>query len=57
LPGDGYAAFTVSKSALDDVKAYILNQKEHHRKRDFKDELLTLLRLHEVEYNERYVFD
>ena len=34
----GYGAFTVSHSNIDAVKAYIANQREHHKKRDFKDE-------------------
>lgn len=54
---EGYSAFTVSHSALDDVKSYLAHQKEHHRKRDFKEELLAILRLNEVEFDERYVFD
>lgn len=53
----GYSAFTVSHSALDEVKSYIAHQKEHHRKRDFEEELLTILRLNEVEFDEKYVFD
>jgi len=53
----GFSAFTVSHSAIDDVKQYIAHQKEHHRKRDFKEELLAMLKLNEVEFDERYVFD
>jgi REP element-mobilizing transposase RayT len=30
---DGYGAFTYSKSQIDDVAKYILNQPEHHNKR------------------------
>lgn len=54
---EGYAAFTVSRSVEPDVKQYIATQAEHHAKRDFKEELLAMLRLHEVEFDERYVFD
>jgi REP element-mobilizing transposase RayT len=54
---EGYSAFTVSQSAVEDVKRYIANQKEHHRRRDFKEELLAILRLHEIEFDEKYVFD
>ena len=32
---DGYGAFTVSKSAVPDVAAYIENQREHHRTMTF----------------------
>ena len=54
---EGYSAFTVSKSQEDTVKAYITAQHEHHKKEDFKSELLRILRLHEIEFDERYVFD
>ena len=40
----GYGAFSVSPSLLTTVQAYIRNQAEHHKKRDFKEELLALLR-------------
>jgi hypothetical protein len=32
-------------------------QPEHHRKRDFKEELVALLRAHGVEFDGRYLFD
>jgi putative transposase len=54
---EGYSVFTVSKSQEPAVKAYIANQREHHDKEDFKSELLRMLRLNEIEFDERYVFD
>ena len=54
---DGYAAFTVSKSAVPDVKSYIENQREHHRKRTFQEEYRAMLDRHGVEYDERYMWD
>jgi putative transposase len=54
---EGYSVFTVSKSQEGAVKAYIAEQREHHTKEDFKTELLRMLRLHEIEFDERYVFD
>ena len=53
----GYAAFSVSQSNLEQVKQYIANQEEHHKKTTFQDELRTLLRKHEIEFDERYVWD
>ncbi len=53
----GYAVFSVSKSAEPDVKRYIENQLEHHKDRDFKAELLALLRAHGIEFDQRYLFD
>lgn len=54
---EGYGVFSVSKSIESDVKRYIDNQAEHHKKHDFKGELLALLRAHNVDFEERYVFD
>jgi hypothetical protein len=34
----GYGAFSVSESMINEVRAYIANQKEHHRKMSFADE-------------------
>jgi REP element-mobilizing transposase RayT len=53
----GYADFSVSQSNLEQVKQYIASQEEHHRKTTFQDELRTLLRKHETEFDERYVWD
>jgi REP element-mobilizing transposase RayT len=53
----GYAAFSVSASNAGRVKRYIENQDEHHRVRSFQDELRAFLRRHQVEFDERYVWD
>jgi len=53
----GYAAFTVSQSQEPVVRRYIQNQEQHHRTRTFRDELLTLLKKHNLEFEERYVFE
>jgi len=53
----GYADFSVSQSNLDQVRKYITNQEEHHRKVDFQDELRTFLRKHSMDWDERYVWD
>jgi REP element-mobilizing transposase RayT len=54
---DGYGAFSVSKSNLPEIVAYIQNQCEHHRLKTFKEEFMTFLVRHGVEYNERYLWD
>ncbi len=54
---EGYSVFSVSKSQMPAVKHYIAQQAEHHKGEDFKTELLQMLRLHEVEFDERFVFD
>lgn len=53
----GYGAFSVSKSSESQVLQYIRDQETHHRKRTFKEEFLTLLEKHEIEYDERYLWD
>jgi hypothetical protein len=54
---EGYSVFTVSKSQEEAVKKYIAAQVEHHKKEDFKTELLRFLRAHGIEFDERYVFE
>ena len=53
---DGYGAFTVGKSQVEDVKEYIRSQKEHHRKRTFQEEFLDLLRENGIEYDKRFLW-
>jgi REP element-mobilizing transposase RayT len=54
---EGYSVFSVSKSQEEAVKRYIAAQAEHHKKEDFKMELLRLLQKHEIQFDEQYVFD
>jgi REP element-mobilizing transposase RayT len=53
----GYSDFSVSASNLDTVQAYIRNQEKHHAKMTFQDELRGLLRKHQLEWDEQYVWD
>lgn len=53
----GYGGFTVSRSNVEEVEAYIRNQREHHRTVGFEDEFLKLLQKHGVEFDPRYVFE
>jgi len=52
---EGYAAFTVSASAIKTVQQYIANQEEHHRVRSFREELVELLDKSGVAYDLRYL--
>jgi hypothetical protein len=54
---NGYGAFSVRASGVDTVINYIANQKEHHSKKEFKNEYRAFLKEHDVEYDERYVWD
>ncbi|MFC0658024.1 IS200/IS605 family transposase [Mongoliitalea lutea] len=54
---DGYGAFSYSQSALDNVIAYIQNQKEHHKKKTFKQEYMGFLKKFQIQYDEKYLFE
>ena len=54
---DGYGAFTYSKSHIDKVVKYILNQPEHHKKQSFKNEYLSFLKKYDVDYDAKYLFE
>lgn len=53
----GYGAFSYSKSQVDSVVRYILNQEEHHKGSTFKEEYLDFLEKFEIGFNEKYLFD
>jgi putative transposase len=53
---EGYGAFSNSRSQIDGVVKYILNQKEHHKKQTFREEYLEILKDYAVEYDEKYIF-
>jgi hypothetical protein len=53
----GYSAFTVSKSQEGRVRIYIKQQEEHHRAKPYQDELIGLLDAHEIQYDERYLWE
>lgn len=47
---DEYIALSVSYSAIDKVRAYILNQEEHHKKKTFDEEYKEFLTAHHFEF-------
>jgi REP element-mobilizing transposase RayT len=51
----GYTAFSISQSKLGEVKAYVLRQEEHHRKRTYQEEVVALLKKHGIEFDPRFV--
>ncbi len=54
---EGYGAFSYSRSAIDSVVKYILNQKEHHKTKTFRQEYIEFLKKFEIEYDEKYLFE
>jgi putative transposase len=53
----GYGAFSHSRSQLDAVCQYVLNQEAHHAKKSFREEYLEMLKKNDVEYKEEYLFE
>ncbi|MDP1835979.1 MAG: IS200/IS605 family transposase [Chlamydiales bacterium] len=53
----GYGAFTVSYSQIESVRCYIRNQREHHRTKTFEQEYIALLKVHNIEFDSRYLFE
>ena len=49
---EGYCAFSIGVSGVDDTIKYIQSQPEHHQTRTFKEELVAFLRKHGLEYDE-----
>lgn len=53
----GYGAFAVSYSQVPTVREYLAGQEEHHKRRTFKEEFIEFLRRHNIEYDERYLWE
>ena len=54
---EGYGAFSYSRSGVNSVVKYILNQEEHHQKKTFREEYFDFLTKFEIEYDPKYVFE
>ncbi len=52
---DGYAAFTYSIEAKDNLIEYVRNQEKHHQHISFRDELKSLLEEHKISFDEKYL--
>ena len=53
---EGFGSFSYHHSIIDNVVRYILNQKDHHKKKSFKEEYIEFLEKFEIEYDEKYLF-
>lgn len=53
---EGYGAFSNSRSQIDGVVKYILNQKEHHANQTFREEYVNILKGYDIEYDEKCIF-
>ena len=54
---EGFGAFSYAKSQVESVYNYILNQKNHHQGKSFKEEYAGFLKEFEIDFNEKYLFD
>lgn len=54
---DGYSAFSVGYLQLDKVKQYILNQREHHAKKIFEDEMRGFYKKYQIDFDEKFIWD
>ena len=53
---EGYGAFSVNVSLIEDTVRYIEKQAEHHTRKTFQEEYVEFLKRHGIEYDERYVW-
>ena len=53
----GFAAFSISRSQLDNTLLYIQNQEQFHWKKSFQDEYKEFLTFHHLPFNESTLFD
>ena len=54
--GQGYGAFSYSRSQRNNVINY-MNQEEHHKVKTFREEYLIMFKKFEIEYKDEYVFE
>ncbi|MFH2143525.1 MAG: hypothetical protein ABIJ97_13955 [Bacteroidota bacterium] len=52
---DRYGAFTYFINEKSRLIEYVKNQEEHHKTITFRDEFITLLNEHEIEFDEKYL--
>ncbi|NVJ85116.1 MAG: IS200/IS605 family transposase [Algoriphagus sp.] len=52
----GYGAFSYSKVQVPRVIKYIQDQEKNHSQKSFIEEYEELLKIHDVEYDQRYIF-
>jgi len=53
---EGYGAFSIGISQVDDTRKYIETQETHHRQTSFREEYLEFLRKNNVAFDEKYIF-
>ena len=51
----GFGAFSISVSSIDDTVRYIRNQEQHHQKKSFRTEFENFLRKHKIEFDPKHI--
>ena len=54
---NGYGAFSIGYSSCAALRNYIQNQREHHKKILFKDEMILFLKKYQISFDENYLWD
>ncbi|MBU1010543.1 MAG: IS200/IS605 family transposase [Bacteroidetes bacterium] len=52
---EGYGAFTYSIKEKDRLIDYVINQEAHHEKTGFREEYRSLLKEHDITFDEKYL--
>jgi REP element-mobilizing transposase RayT len=47
----GYGAFSIGVSGIEETRAYIRGQEEHHRTRTYREEVITFLQRHSMPFD------
>jgi REP element-mobilizing transposase RayT len=53
---EGFGCFSYGKSQITSVIRYIEQQRDHHKRRSFKEEYLEILQKFDVDYDDKYIF-
>lgn len=52
---EGYASFSISISGIEETRAYIRNQEEHHRIRTYREEVIAFLQRHGMPFDDAMI--
>jgi putative transposase len=53
---EGYSSYSVSYAQMGAVRQYIQDQEKYHKNQTFEEEYQKFLKIHQVEYNQKFVF-
>jgi hypothetical protein len=52
---ESYGAFTLSIREKDTIIKYVINQQGHHKRENFREEFIRLLKENDVDFDEKYL--